>query len=185
MLACFFVQLPSTCRNSGAREFRRNFIGFGVLFAAITFGVSKYWCSNFDENSSILACFFTYGVSKCWCSNFDEKSSISAWFLVQLHSVCRNVNARISTKNHRFWRAFCRNYHRRVEFIDAQIWTKLHRFWRAFCRNYHRRVDFFVTEFRRKIIDFGVLFHALSSAYRFLGARVSTRASYAPLRPLV
>ena len=70
--------------------------------------------------------------------------------------------------------------------------------------------EFFV-EFRRKIIDFGILFDAISigvsifswlnfdakssimvcflmelpSACRFFRARVSTRASYAPLQPLV
>ena len=34
-------------------EFRRKIIDFGVLFAAITFRVSKFRCSHFDEKSSI------------------------------------------------------------------------------------------------------------------------------------
>ena len=40
ILACFFPQLPSACQNSGAR-ISTKIIDFGVLFAAITFGVSK------------------------------------------------------------------------------------------------------------------------------------------------
>ena len=94
-------------------EFRRKIIDFGVRFAATTFRVSKFGWSNFDEKSSIFACFVS-----------------------QLPSACRNCDARISTKNHRFWRAFCRNYLRRVE-----IW---------------------MIEFRRKLIDFGVLFSAIA-----------------------
>ena len=72
--------------------FRLKIIDFGVFFAALTFGVSKFRCSNFDEKSSFLACL-----------------------LPHLPSACRNFDARISTKNHRFWRAFCRTYLRRVE----------------------------------------------------------------------
>ena len=48
--------------------------------------------------------------------------------------------------------------------ISARISPKNHRFWRAFSCNYLRRVDFFVVlfllEFRQKIIDLGVLFDA-------------------------
>ena len=146
-------------------EFRRKIIDFGVLFAALTFGVSKFRCSHFDENSSILACF-----------------------LPHLPSACRNFDARISTKNHRFWRAFCRTYRRRVEIpmsnfdekssilacflthlpwacrnFDARISMKNHRFCRAFCRSYLRRVEIPMLAFRRKIIVFGVLFAALTS----------------------
>ena len=40
--------------------FRRKTIDFGVLFAALTFGVSKFRCSHFDEKSSILACFLLH-----------------------------------------------------------------------------------------------------------------------------
>ena len=99
-----------------------------------------------------------------------QKSSISACFLPQLPSACRN---------------FCRNYLQLVEIwmlefrrkmIDAGVlfraitvnmskfWcsgisTKLHRFRRAFCRNYLRRVKILMLEFRRKFIDFSVLFY--------------------------
>ena len=48
--------------------------------------------------------------------------------------------------------------------ISARISPKNHRFWRAFSCNYLRRVDFFVVlfllEFRQKIIDLGVRFDA-------------------------
>ena len=107
------------CRNYLRRveismlAFWRKIIYFGVLFAALTFGVSKFRCSHFDEKSSILACF-----------------------LPHLPSACRNSDARILTKSHRFWRAFCRTYLRRVE------------------------ISMFA--FRRKFIDFGVLFAALT-----------------------
>ena len=43
----------------------------------------------------------------------------------------------------------------------------------------------FLLEFRLKIIDFGVFFDAIISGVSFSRARVSTRVSYAPLRPLV
>ena len=102
-----------------------------------------------------------------------QKSSISACFLPQLPSACRN---------------FCRNYLQLVEIwmlefrrkmIDvgvlfraitvnmSKFWcsgisTKLHRFRRAFCRNYLRRVKILMLEFRRKFIDFSVLFAALT-----------------------
>ena len=50
--------------------------------------------------------------------------------------------------------------------ISARISPKNHRFWRAFSCNYLRRVDFFVVlflrEFRQKIIDLGVLFDAVN-----------------------
>ena len=83
--------------------FRRKFIDFGVLFAALTFGVSKF-------------------------------------------------DARISTKNHRFWRAFCRTYFRRVEFL--------------------------MLVFRRKIIVFGVLFAALTfGVSTFRGGILATVSS--------
>ena len=54
-------------------------------------------------------------------SNSDEKSSIFASFLMLLPSACRffrgSISASISTKNHRFWRAFRCNYLRRVNFF--------------------------------------------------------------------
>ena len=109
--------------------FRRKIIDFGVFFAALTFGVSKFRCSNFDEKSSFLACL-----------------------LPHLPSACRNFDARISTKNNRFWRAFCRTYLRRVEIS--------------------------MLAFRRKIIDFGVLFAALTSGVStFRGGILATVSS--------
>ena len=44
-----------------------------------------------------------------------------------------------------------------IEF-DVRFATKNHPFWRAFCRNHFRRVEMLMLEFRRKIIDCGVLF---------------------------
>ena len=47
-------------------------------------------------------------------------------------------------------------------FFDGRISTEYNRFGRAVCRNYHRRVEIWMLEFRRKIIDFGVLFDAIT-----------------------
>ena len=64
-----------------------------------------------------------------------------ACFLTQLPSACRNGDGRISTKNHRFWRVFFRNYVRCVEILKL--------------------------EFRRKTIDSGVLFAAIMFGVSF------------------
>ena len=48
--------------------------------------------------------------------------------------------------------------HKRSQF-DARIPTKNHRFQR--CRNYHPRVEIWMVEFRREMIDSGVLFERL------------------------
>ena len=63
-------------------EFRRKIIEFGVLFDTITFGVMFF-----------LVQFLLEFRRKCinfrFCLNFDEKSSILACFLMQLASACR------------------------------------------------------------------------------------------------
>ena len=104
-----------------------------MLFATITFGVSKFRCSHLDEKSSFLACL-----------------------LPHLPSACRNFDARISTKNHRFWRAFCCTYLRRVEFL--------------------------MLVFRRKIIGFRVLFAALTfGVLTFRGGILATVRSFSTI----
>ena len=93
-------------------EFRRKIIDFGVLFPAIIFRMSKFRCSNFDEN-------------------------------------------------HRFWRAFCRNYLRRVEILMLEFRRKIIDFSMLFYVRRHR-VQMLMFEFRRKIIDFCVIFGAIT-----------------------
>ena len=65
--------------------------------------------------------------------------------------------------------------------ISARISPKNHRFWRAFSCNYLRRVDFFVVlfllEFRQKIIDFGVLFDAITFGGTIFCDTISARIS--------
>ena len=115
------MQLPSAWRVFVVQflhEFQRKFIDFSVLFHAITIGVSIfscfYFCSNLDEKSSILVCFFMQ-LPSAWCffwfnfcSNFDENALIFDFVW-------------ISTKNHRFRRVFWCNYLRRVDSLSLDF----------------------------------------------------------------
>ena len=95
---------------------------------------------------------------------------------------CGSISARISTKIHQSSILF--EFRRKIidfcvlfdastfdvsilcDCISVRIPTKNYQFLRAFLCYYLRRVDFFVLqlllEFRRKIVDFGVHFHAIT-----------------------
>ena len=134
-------------------------------FSSLKFG------SNFYKQSLISACFpcnFLFEFEQkiiaflCafWCKylrRIDLKDSLSTadpspkfglgdaiTFGVTIFRA--SISARISTKNHRFWRAFWCNYLRRVDFFVVpflnEFRQKKHRFGCAFWCNYLRRVDF-------------------------------------------
>ena len=72
ILARFLMQLPSACWFFVLVfrfEFRWKIINFCVVFDAITCGVLIFswfnFCTNFDEKSSILACFSMQLTSAC------------------------------------------------------------------------------------------------------------------------
>ena len=134
---------------------------------------------------------------------FQRKSSILACFVMQLPPACRffrgSISARISTKSHRFWRAFWCNYLRRDDFLwfnfcsnfDENssifnfVWisTKNHRFLCAFWCNYLWRVDSLWLNFgsnsNEKLSIFACLLMQLPAACWFfrgsIAARVSTK----------
>ena len=103
-------------------------------FDAITVGVTIFvlqFCSNFNEKSSILACFLMQSPSAC--RRIDKQAdkssacflpSILACFLMQLPAACwffrGSIAARVSTKIRWFWCAFPYNYLRRVNLFVAR-----------------------------------------------------------------
>ena len=70
VLLCIYLRRVDFSVVQFLLEFRQQFIDFGMLFDAFTFGVSIFcgWIS---------------------ARNLDEKSSILAWFLMHLPSACR------------------------------------------------------------------------------------------------
>ena len=123
---CF--QVMETCFQPKETSFKQKETSFQVK--ETSFQVNE---TCFQQMETFFKLNETCFQRKEICSNFDEKSSILACFWMQLPSACRFfrgwIPARISTKSHRFWCAFWCNYHRRVDCFS----------WLNFCSNFDEK----------------------------------------------